>query len=73
MGYWLNQQGDRTNTCLQNDIQGSDIRWTCKKVYYLLKYGHLPPQPAWEVAYWWNREAGCGCDGQNTKNPDNQN
>ncbi len=72
VGYWLNQQGDRTNTCLQNDIQGSDIRWTCKKVYYLLKFGHLPTQLAQEVAYWWNRDPGCGCDGQNTHNPDNQ-
>ncbi len=73
VGYWLNQQGDRTNTCLQNDSDGSDIRWTCKKVYYLLKFGHLPLQLAGEVAYWWNRQAGCGCDGQNTNNPDNQN
>jgi len=27
--------------CMISD--GSNIRWTCKKIYYLLKFGHLPP------------------------------
>ncbi len=78
LGYWVTQQGDRTNTCLANDYSVTNgIGWTCRKAYYLTKYGHLPPQLANEVRLWWNGafslSAHCGCDGENTNNPDNQN
>ncbi len=70
--------GDRRGTCYQDDANASGgFTWTCRRAYYLLKNGHVPPQAANEVITWWSGRnsigAQCGCDAKNPKNPANTN
>lgn len=71
---WVSSLGDRQGTCYGDDGQSPNaLIWSCRRAYYLLKYGHLPPAQASEVVSWWSGHtalsANCGCDGDNTNNP----
>jgi hypothetical protein len=73
---WVAALGNRAGTCYADDAQSPNaLVWTCRRAYYLLKYGHLPAAQANEVISWRSGHhalsAKCGCDEMNTNNPAN--